>query len=154
MSQRDYLKDLGQAFAGTEVKQSSDRRFWVTVSTDDLHTAVQILKDRFSIFHLSTIVGEDMRDSFLLSYVFSGEVVVTLTVKINREKPEVPSLAGLAQGSLVYERELHDLFGIIPVGHPDLRRQILPEDWPEGLFPLRKDVQVPRAGQEAPKGEN
>jgi Ni,Fe-hydrogenase III component G len=46
-------------------------------------------------------------------------------------------------GALVYERELHDLFGIVPTGHPDLRRQALPEDWPAGVHPLRKDAVIP-----------
>ena len=47
-------------------------------------------------------------------------------------------------GAIVYERELKDLFGINPVGHPDLRRQAVPEDWPEGVYPLRKDVKFER----------
>jgi Ni,Fe-hydrogenase III component G len=88
-----------------------------------------------------------MRDAFLGNYVFTGEKVVVLQVRINREKPEVPSLAQLIPGAIVYERELKDLFGIIPVGHPDLRRQAVPEDWPEGVYPLRKDVQFNRAGE-------
>jgi len=49
---------------------------------------------------------------------------------------------------MVYERELKDLFGINPVGHPDLRRQAVPEDWPEGVYPLRKDVQFNRHEEE------
>lgn len=38
------------------------------------------------------------------------------------------------------ERALHDLLGIIPKGHPDLRRSVLHESFPEGWFPLRHDV--------------
>ncbi len=66
-------------------------------------------------------------------------------------KPSVPSLAGLVPGAMVYERELKDLFGIIPVGHPDLRRQAVPEDWPEGVYPLRKDVQFNKDAEETAK---
>ena len=40
----------------------------------------------------------------------------------------------------LFEREVHDLFGIVPDGHPDLRRLALHQFWPEGYYPLRRDV--------------
>jgi Ni,Fe-hydrogenase III large subunit len=39
-------------------------------------------------------------------------------------------------------REIHDLFGLKPVGHPDLRALVLHENWPDNLYPLRKDFDV------------
>ncbi len=38
-----------------------------------------------------------------------------------------------------YEREIRDLFGLIPVGHPDMRRLVRHEHWPKGTHPLKKD---------------
>jgi Ni,Fe-hydrogenase III large subunit/Ni,Fe-hydrogenase III component G len=38
-----------------------------------------------------------------------------------------------------YEREIRDMFGLIPVGHPDLRRLVRHEHWPKGTHPLKKD---------------
>jgi Ni,Fe-hydrogenase III large subunit len=38
------------------------------------------------------------------------------------------------------EREMRDLVGIEPVGHRYLKRLILPDGWPDGVHPLRKDV--------------
>jgi Ni,Fe-hydrogenase III large subunit/Ni,Fe-hydrogenase III component G len=52
---------------------------------------------------------------------------------------EFPSLTPLTPAAAWYEREIHDLFGIKPLGHPDLRRLVLHENWPEGLYPLRRD---------------
>jgi len=52
---------------------------------------------------------------------------------------EFESLTPIFQVAAWYEREIHDLFGIVPVGHPDLRRLVLHENWPIGLYPLRKD---------------
>lgn len=37
------------------------------------------------------------------------------------------------------EREVRDMYGLIPVGLPDERRLVLPDDWPDELYPLRKD---------------
>jgi Ni,Fe-hydrogenase III large subunit/Ni,Fe-hydrogenase III component G len=60
---------------------------------------------------------------------------------------QYPSLVSLTPAAAWYEREIHDLFGLVPVGHPDLRPLVLHENWPEGLYPLRKDF---TAGQTVP----
>jgi NADH-quinone oxidoreductase subunit C len=59
-----------------------------------------------------------------------------------REKPEIPSVAGIWPAANWHEREAFDLFGIVFTGHPDPRRILLADDW-EG-FPLRKDYVFPR----------
>ncbi len=38
-----------------------------------------------------------------------------------------------------YEREIRDMFGLIPVGHPDMRRLVRHEHWPKGTHPLKKE---------------
>ena len=52
---------------------------------------------------------------------------------------EIPSLVAVTPAAAWYEREIHDLFGIVPVGHPDLRPLVLHENWPHGSFPMCKD---------------
>ena len=153
MAVRDYETDLKVLFPNSEVRRSEPRYFWIGVDRGALLDAVKTLRDKLGIRHLTTIVGEDMRDHFLLSYILSGEVVVVLLVKVDRDKPEVPTLSLVTPGATVYERELHDLFGIMPVGHPDLRRQVLPEDWPAGVYPLRKDAVLPKLTVEGEGGE-
>ncbi|HNR39476.1 MAG TPA: NADH-quinone oxidoreductase subunit C [Acidobacteriota bacterium] len=149
----DYEKELQVLFPAGDVRKNAERRYWVNVPSGELHDAVRTLRDKLGIVHLSTIVGEDLRDAFQNNYIFSGEVVVTLCVRIDREKAEVPSLAPIIDGAMVYEREIHDLLGIVPVGHPDLRRQILPEDWPDGVYPLRKDYVVAQGPADTEKKE-
>ncbi len=145
----DYETDLKLLFPTSEVRRTQARTFWIGVERDALLDAVRTLRDKLGIRHLTTIVGEDMRDHFLLSYVLAGGPVVVLQVRLDRDRPEVPTLALVTPGAAVYERELHDLFGIVPVGHPDLRRQVVPEDWPAGVYPLRKDAVLPTvAGSE------
>ncbi len=53
--------------------------------------------------------------------------------------PTYPAVTKLVMAAHWYERYLHDMFGITPVGHPDLRRLVHHENVPENHFPLRKD---------------
>jgi NADH/F420H2 dehydrogenase subunit C len=57
---------------------------------------------------------------------------------------EIDSVVSVWQGANFLEREVFDLFGIRFLGHPDLRRIMMPEEYDEG-FPLRKDF--PAAGK-------
>jgi len=66
---------------------------------------------------------------------------VTLKVQVPAEKAEIPSVADIWPAANWHEREAYDLIGITFTGHPDLRRILLPDDWPG--HPLRKDFKVP-----------
>ena len=57
----------------------------------------------------------------------------------DKKKPSVDSLANLLPAAQWIEREIHDVLGIEFRGHPDMRRLILADDWPEGVYPLRKE---------------
>lgn len=67
---------------------------------------------------------------------------ILLKVSTSREKPEVPSVVEVWQGANWHEREAYDMFGIIFLNHPDLRRILMPYDWEAG-YPLRKDYENP-----------
>jgi NADH-quinone oxidoreductase subunit C len=51
-----------------------------------------------------------------------------------------PSLAGIWAGADWQEREQFDLVGTVFEGHPDLRRLMMPEDWPG--HPLRREYAI------------
>ena len=52
---------------------------------------------------------------------------------------EFPSVAPGIHEAWNYERKIAAFFGLKPVGHPDSRRLMLHENWPDNLYPLRKD---------------
>ena len=73
---------------------------------------------------------------------FSPPRRIRIRVQVPESDPTVPSLFELYPGTEAMEREAYDMFGVVFVGHPDLTRILMPEDW-EG-HPLRKDYGVGR----------
>ncbi len=94
---------------------------------------------------LIDIVGMDWGPDEGLGVIYylarSYDVADTISVKAvaegGRENPSLPSVSSLWDVAQVYEREVHDFFGITFSGNPDLRRLFLRGDWVG--FPLRKD---------------
>ncbi|MDO4163250.1 MAG: NADH-quinone oxidoreductase subunit D [Bacteroides sp.] len=67
----------------------------------------------------------------------TGKRLVVKTSTTDRETPELPSVTSIWKGAELPEREVYDFFGIMFVGHPDMRRLFLRNDWVG--YPLRKD---------------
>lgn len=93
---------------------------------------------------LATMVGEDDRGVsgvFRLSYTFAlpERRWATVEAAIDPAEPSFPSVTPLVPAANWYEREVRDLLGLEPVGHPDPRRLVMHDDWPAGPYPLRKD---------------
>lgn len=64
-------------------------------------------------------------------------------VDVPASDPSIPSLATFYYPASRYEREIRDLFGIEPKGHPDLRPLVRHAFWPQTYYPLRKDSHPP-----------
>lgn len=102
--------------------------------------------------YLSAITGLDHGPEAghleVLYHFCAGAAVLTLRVEIPREAAVVPSVCGVIPSARLYEQELHELMGVTVDGLPDLGRLFLADDWPEGIYPLRKDAVLP--GEEKP----
>ena len=99
------------------------------------------------IYDLAAIFANDERDitgNFAIYYIFmgNGQFKGLKVIVEGQGDLQFPSLTSVFQNAAWYEREIHDLFGLVPLGHPDLRRLVLHENWPLGLYPLRKDFNV------------
>jgi len=100
-------------------------------------------------------VGTDARSiagDFAILHVFSLDrehLYVLLESPVPERDPRIDSITGLIPGANWAEREFRDAIGVHPDGHPDPRRLLLADDWPDGIYPLRKDFpynyQPPRA---------
>ena len=67
-----------------------------------------------------------------------GAVVVTLRVSVTYHDTTLPTICPIIPSATLYERELQEMFGITVQDTPEPRRLLLPDDWPENTYPLRK----------------
>lgn len=89
-----------------------------------------------------------------LYHFCSGRAVVTLRVQLPYIKAIVPSVCPYFPYAGLYERELMEMFGIQVANTPNPERLFLPDDWPVGVYPLRKtfnpaEMPAPRANARA-----
>lgn len=134
---------IAEVLKGLPVQKKRDRRMYLTIPRNDLIKTINILAAELGIQHLSTITARDTGNDFEINYHFllSG-VVITIKTSCPKNDPIVDSIVNVFPSAILYEREIHDILGIVPQGHPDLRRLVLPDDWVGG-YPLRKDWKQP-----------
>jgi len=120
-------------------------RLVLEVAPADTVAAARVLYEGLGARYVVS-VGVDRRahpcGGFQALHVFAldaDHLRVALRVPLPAEAPRLPSITPLVRGAAWAEQEMRDLFGIEPEGHPDPRRLVLPDGFPAGLHPLRKD---------------
>ncbi|KUO70822.1 MAG: NADH dehydrogenase [Desulfosporosinus sp. BRH_c37] len=99
----------------------------------------------FPLIQLTATDERDIHGQFRLFYTFANDnekFLMVVSVSIAETEPSFPSLTNKVPAAHWYEREIRDLFGLDPIGHPDKRCLAVHEDWPEELYPLRKDFRL------------
>lgn len=80
------------------------------------------------MFGVHALLHDDTTQSWLL-----------LSTEVHAHNPEYLSATRFIMAAQWHERYLFDMFGVTPVGHPDLRRLVHHESVPLEIYPLRKD---------------
>lgn len=119
----------------------------LTVSAERILEICQFLRDTDGLFfdYLSCLTGIDngpeKGSMEVIYHLYSIPYNHSFIIKIEteRSKPSVSSVSSIWRTADWHEREAYDMLGINFIGHPDLRRILLPADW-EG-FPLRRDYE-------------
>ena len=134
----------GQAFA---VVDREHVRPILSFLKSEPDLAFNFLSDVTAVDHLQLELPE-IRERFSVVYqLFSLEHNHRFQVKarVPEDDPRVPSVCDLWSSALWGEREVHDMFGVEFEGNPDLRRLLMPEDYPG--YPLRKDYPLHGRGE-------
>ncbi len=104
-----------------------------------------------------TLFGLDERAEhgrFRLHVSFSmapEDAVLTLIAAVPGDDPHYPAVSALLPAAAWCERELHDMLGVVPSGHPDPRPLVAHDAWPADAHPLRKSFAVPSEWDWAPR---
>jgi len=120
--------------------------------TTAIRKVVEDLIKGYDYARVVTITAVDTGEKFEVIYYIDVQCEVTsVRVEIPRENASIPTITDLVPGALLYEREVRELFGIDFKGHPDPQHLLLPDDWPDGLYPLRKELTIEKIIEEAEK---
>ncbi|HET6454615.1 MAG TPA: NADH-quinone oxidoreductase subunit C [Armatimonadota bacterium] len=146
MKQQEFLLDLWTSFPDIleNYQEHVKDQFVVTIPREALPSvakhAVNNLGGRLVIS-----VATDMRqktNDFRVSYIISFDEhkkFLVLQSHVPTDDLRVPSITPEVPAANWTEREAFDLLGVTPTGHPDQRRLVLSDDFPNGIHPLRKE---------------
>ena len=118
----------------------SKKRVYVSVSINDAKDVIGYL---FRILgaRLSIATGIDTRIGIEMLYHMAfdkHDLMVTVRTMVEKPELKMPSLTDIIPAANWIEREIHEMLGVDFVGHPNLDRLLLPDDWQVGEYPFRK----------------
>ena len=145
----EAIKNITDRFGSNilNVNKHSDRRAYLDIYPKDIVEITRyVFKDMG--FRFNTASGVDDFDALEIQYHFShdksGIVISFRAIIKDKNDPHVDTITTVTRSAWWIERELHELFGIEFNGNSDLRPLLLPDDWPKGIYPLRKNFQQPK----------
>ena len=140
---KERLAKLVEVFPkATFDAEAEEPAFIVTAA--DFPAVLRALKEKEGFDRLGNLTAVDWKDRIEMVYhLYNMEENVKLEVKaaLDSAAPVIESATSLYPGAEFEEREVYDLMGVEFLGHPDLRRILMPDDYP--AHPLRKDFVAP-----------
>lgn len=143
-----YVKEMTTKFSG-KIKgfgcDHNETHFYLKDPGDTLEICRHVHEGMKA--RLATVICTDERkpgNGFVMRYVFereSGDAFIFIVVPLDNSS-SFPSIASHVPGAAPYEREIKDMFGLVPVGNPDTRPLVLHEHWPQDAYPLRKEFDL------------
>ncbi len=78
----------------------------------------------------------------VLYHFCEGAAIATLRVVLPYSRATIPTVCDMIPSATLYERELMEMFGVIVENTPNPDKLLLPDDWPDSVYPMRKSYQV------------
>ncbi|MFA6132670.1 MAG: NADH-quinone oxidoreductase subunit C [Phycisphaerae bacterium] len=144
MSEEETAQTLLQdqfPFLAGKISIQRARRIWAEVPAESVRQVFDFAVDRLKFNQLCTITGLDEGENLAVIYHLAREIGATLNLHtvVPKANPVLYTVSDRFPAADCYERELVDLLGFKVEGLPPGHRYPLPDNWPAGQFPLRKD---------------
>lgn len=142
-AEEDIKKELCDKFGisrdGIVIKRA--RRIFASIPDADFMRVFDHAVKNMNFYALCTITGLDDGDNITAIYHLADARGITLNLKrsVAKTSPVFDTVSNYFSSAILYEREMVDLLGVIVNGLPEGRNYPLPEGWPKGQHPLRKD---------------
>jgi Ni,Fe-hydrogenase III component G len=140
---KEILEKIKEKFSSQilNIFERSPRRIYIDINPENIKQMAEfifrVMGGRFAI-----ATGIDTPEGIEILYHFSFDsigMIVSLRTRVARENPEIESITTIIKGAEWIEREIWELLGVRFKNHPNLKRLLLSEDWPEGKYPLRRE---------------
>lgn len=115
----------------------SGRFLVIQIDPENISTALGLLTEKLAIKHLSTITGLDLGDGIGLDYQFSeSNRIIAIRAVVPKRSLEVETCTTTIPGAILYEMEIHDMFGVAFHGNTWMdRKLLLPDNYPPDMPP-------------------
>ncbi|HQA03759.1 MAG TPA: NADH-quinone oxidoreductase subunit C [Thermodesulfovibrio thiophilus] len=132
-------------YISSNIETIDEKNIVIRTEPSQIKEVAKLLEIQGARFiHLTAIDFISQKNKIELNYFFSilqDNLNIIVKVEIDPLTPSISSISEITPAVIWSERECNDLFGIKFEGHPDPRKLVLSDDWPEGIHPLRKNFQ-------------
>ena len=111
---------------------------------------------------ITAITGLDLGANLgIIYHTHTKDGFFGIRAEVPKENPKIQTIVDIIPGAALHELEVTDLMGVVFEGNPSPPHFLLSENWPVGVYPLRKDVNVkevkldpsPKEGEKQPDRE-
>ncbi|HUK49971.1 MAG TPA: NADH-quinone oxidoreductase subunit C [Terriglobales bacterium] len=128
-------------------KVTTPRKGEMFIEVDQTHfrTFTTHLVNDLHVLLMSTITGLDLGQTLGIIYNFEFEnLKIQVKTTLPKNQPTTQSIVDIVPGAILYEMEIHDMFGIMFTGNPWINlKLLLPDNWPSDLPPPLLKISKP-----------
>jgi len=125
------------------INKANDRRIFMEIPMEYSRVAIRHCKFELGFDHLSTITGlhegEQLMMLYHLSRLDQNGLMLNIRIRFDQNNHSIPTVSDIFPAAVYYEQEILELLGINIDGLPGTLKYPLPDSWPKGEYPLRKD---------------